>query len=62
MSWRGANVTLHHSESALYDKKELTVQEICEMMGISESTLYAYVREEAQRSHLLPRDRFKGTM
>jgi DNA invertase Pin-like site-specific DNA recombinase len=32
----------------LYHKKELTVKEICEMMGISKPTLYAYVRE-AQR-------------
>src|SRR5467141_5082481 len=31
----------------LYHKKELTVKEICEMMGISKPTLYAYVREAA---------------
>ena len=29
----------------LYHKKELTVKEICEMMGISKPTLYAYVRQ-----------------
>ena len=29
----------------LYHKKELTVREICEMMGISKPTLYAYVRQ-----------------
>ena len=31
----------------LYHAKELTVKEICEMMGISKPTLYAYVREAA---------------
>lgn len=29
----------------LYRKQELTVKEICEMMGISKPTLYAYVRQ-----------------
>jgi transposase-like protein len=29
----------------LYHQKELTVKEICEMMGISKPTLYAYVRQ-----------------
>ena len=29
----------------LYHAKELTVREICEMMGISKPTLYAYVRQ-----------------
>lgn len=29
----------------LYHTKELTVREICEMMGISKPTLYAYVRQ-----------------
>ena len=29
----------------LYHTKELTVKEICEMMGISKLTLYAYVRQ-----------------
>jgi len=29
----------------LYHAKELTVKEICEMMGISKPTLYAYVRQ-----------------
>jgi DNA invertase Pin-like site-specific DNA recombinase len=35
----------------LYQAKQLTVQEICEMMGISKPTLYAYVRQ-AQASAL----------
>jgi DNA invertase Pin-like site-specific DNA recombinase len=29
----------------LYQAKQLTVKEICEMMGISKPTLYAYVRQ-----------------
>ena len=29
----------------LYEEKRLTVKEICEMMGISKPTLYAYVRQ-----------------
>ena len=29
----------------LYHEKQLTVKEICEMMGISKPTLYAYVRQ-----------------
>jgi transposase-like protein len=29
----------------LYQEKQLTVKEICEMMGISKPTLYAYVRQ-----------------
>jgi DNA invertase Pin-like site-specific DNA recombinase len=29
----------------LYHKRELTVKEICEMMGISKPTLYAYIRK-----------------
>lgn len=32
----------------LYNKKELMVKEICEMMNISKPTLYAYVRESQQ--------------
>ena len=35
----------------LYQAKQLTVKEICEMMGISKPTLYAYVRQ-AQASSL----------
>jgi DNA invertase Pin-like site-specific DNA recombinase len=35
----------------LYQAKQLTVKEICEMMGISKPTLYAYVRQ-AQASAL----------
>jgi DNA invertase Pin-like site-specific DNA recombinase len=34
----------------LYHKKELTVREICEMMGISKPTLYAYVRQAQSSS------------
>jgi DNA invertase Pin-like site-specific DNA recombinase len=34
----------------LYHKKELTVREICEMMGISKPTLYAYVRQDQSSS------------
>ena len=33
----------------LYHKKELTVMEICKMMGISKPTLYAYVRGEGKK-------------
>lgn len=33
----------------LYNKKELMVKEICEMMNISKPTLYAYVRESQKR-------------
>jgi excisionase family DNA binding protein len=29
----------------LYQEKQLTVKEICEMMGISKPTLYTYVRQ-----------------
>jgi transposase-like protein len=29
----------------LYQAQQLTVKEICEMMGISKPTLYAYVRQ-----------------
>jgi len=29
----------------LYQAKQLTVKEICEMMGISKPTLYTYVRQ-----------------
>lgn len=32
----------------LYNKKELMVKEICEMMNISKPTLYTYVREAQQ--------------
>ena len=35
----------------LYQAKQLTVKEICEIMGISKPTLYAYVRQ-AQASSL----------
>ncbi len=34
----------------LYHKKEPTVREICEMMGISKPTLYAYVRQAQSAS------------
>jgi transposase-like protein len=34
-----------------YQAKQLTVKELCEMMGISKPTLYAYVRQ-AQASSL----------
>jgi DNA invertase Pin-like site-specific DNA recombinase len=34
-----------HRAVQLYHTKELTVKEICEMMGISNPTLYAYVRQ-----------------
>jgi transposase len=36
----------------LYQAKQLTVKEICEVMGISKPTLYAYVRQ-TQASSLL---------
>jgi predicted DNA binding protein len=29
----------------LYDAREHTVKELCEMMGISKTTLYAYLKE-----------------
>jgi len=29
----------------LYNKKEMMVKEICEMMGISKPTLYGYIKE-----------------
>ncbi len=34
----------------LYEEKRLTVKEICEMMGISKPTLYAYVRQAQSAS------------
>ncbi|MEE8302347.1 MAG: recombinase family protein [Candidatus Tectomicrobia bacterium] len=34
----------------LYHKQELTVKEICELMGISKPTLYAYVRQAQSSS------------
>jgi DNA invertase Pin-like site-specific DNA recombinase len=34
----------------LYQEKQLTVKEICEMMGISKPTLYAYVRQSQSSS------------
>src|SRR5215813_15129466 len=39
----------------LYQAKQLTVKEICEMMGISKPTLYAYVRQA--QSTTSPNDR-----
>jgi DNA invertase Pin-like site-specific DNA recombinase len=29
----------------LYDEKQHSIQEICELVGVSKSTLYAYLRE-----------------
>jgi DNA invertase Pin-like site-specific DNA recombinase len=29
----------------LYDEKQHPIQEICELVGVSKSTLYAYLRE-----------------
>ena len=30
----------------MYERKNHTIKEICQMMGISKPTLYAYIREE----------------
>jgi DNA invertase Pin-like site-specific DNA recombinase len=36
----------------LYDEKQHSIQEICELVGVSKSTLYAYLRErEAKNSN-----------
>lgn len=34
----------------LYDEKQHPIQEICELIGVSKSTLYAYLRERKARS------------
>ena len=39
------NVGKRRRAVQLYQEKQLAVKEICEMMGISKPTLYAYVRE-----------------
>jgi len=30
----------------LYDERDLSIQEICDLMKISKTTLYAYLREQ----------------
>jgi DNA invertase Pin-like site-specific DNA recombinase len=35
----------------MYNRKNHTIQEICEMMGISKPTLYAYIRENNQTAN-----------
>ncbi|WP_342341969.1 helix-turn-helix domain-containing protein [Nitrosococcus oceani] len=36
---------------SLYEVKKLPVTKICEMMGISKSTLYSYVREAQEKTN-----------
>jgi len=36
----------------LYNKKELMVKEICEMMNISKPTLYSYIKESQKSKKL----------
>lgn len=38
----------------LYESKEYTVKQVCEMMGISKPTLYKYIEAEIDNSHSKP--------
>ena len=41
----------------LYDEKKHSIQEICELVGVSKSTLYSYLRERETKSAIeLSRD------